>query len=131
MWGTCCKCSSETTWWFPRHELLKGLLIFFMSLNLKKKVDLILTILLKYSFSWTPFSRSLICKNLNVFKFGLEFKFPQVDKFLKIKLDTGSISKYEKLKLWKFCEIYLTVHNGNHETDFLMLKLTLLKKIWT
>ena len=52
-------------------------------------------------------------------KFGLEFKFAQLDKFLKIKLDTGSIYKYEKLKLLHFREIYLTVHDGKHEPDFL------------
>ena len=52
-------------------------------------------------------------------KFRLEFKFPQLDKFLKIKLDTDSASKYEKFKLWNVCEIYLTVHDGNHEPDFL------------
>ena len=52
-------------------------------------------------------------------KFGLEFKFAQLDEFLKIKLDTGSICKYEKLKLWHFCEIYLAVHDGIHEPDIL------------
>ena len=31
-----------------------------------RNVDLILTILLKYSCSWIAFPRSLICKNLNV-----------------------------------------------------------------
>ena len=51
-------------------------------------------------------------------KFSLEFKFAQLDKFLKIKLDSGSICEYEKLKLWHFCEIYLTVHDSNHEPDF-------------
>ena len=32
-------------------------------------------------------------------KFSLEFKFSQLDKFLKIKLDSGSICEYEKLNL--------------------------------
>ena len=32
-------------------------------------------------------------------KLECEFKFPKVDIFLKIKPDSGSIRKYEKLKL--------------------------------
>ena len=51
-------------------------------------------------------------------KYCLEFKFAQLDKFLKIKVDSGSICKYEKFKLWHFCEIYMTVDDGNHELDF-------------
>ena len=51
-------------------------------------------------------------------KFSLEFKFSQLDKFLKIKLDSGFICEYEKLNLWHFCEIHLTVHDRNHEPDF-------------
>ena len=47
-----------------------------------------------------------------------ECKFVKIDVFLKIKLDLGSICKYEKLKLLRSCEIYLTVHDGNHELDF-------------
>ena len=48
-------------------------------------------------------------------KFSLEFKFAQLEKFLKIKLDLGSLCE---LKLWHFCEIYLTVYDANHEPDF-------------
>ena len=40
-----------------------------------------------------------------------------VDIFLKIKLDSGSICKYEKLKLWHSCEIYFAGNDGNHEFD--------------
>ena len=47
-----------------------------------------------------------------------EFKFAKLDIFLKIKLGSVSICKYEKLKLWHSREIYLTVHNENHEIDF-------------
>ena len=43
-------------------------------------------------------------------KLEFEFKFA--------KRDSGSICKYEKLKLWHPCEMYLTVHDGNHEIDF-------------
>ena len=39
-------------------------------------------------------------------------------KFLKIKPGSGSLGKYEMLKLWDFCEICLTVHDRNHEPDF-------------
>ena len=51
-------------------------------------------------------------------------KFAQLDKLLKIKLDSGFICQYEKFdnmkimsirKLWHFFEIYLTVHD---EPDF-------------
>ena len=48
-------------------------------------------------------------------KIDCEFKFGKLDIFLKIKPDSGSIWKYEKLKL---CDIYLMVHEGNHEIDF-------------
>ena len=47
-----------------------------------------------------------------------EFKFAKPDIFLKVKPDSGSICKYEKLKLWHSCEIHLTIHDGNHELDF-------------
>ena len=47
-----------------------------------------------------------------------KFRFAKLDIFLKIKPDSGSISKYEKLKLWHSCEIYLTLHDGNQELDF-------------
>ena len=47
-----------------------------------------------------------------------EFKFAKLDIFLKIKPGSGSICKYEKLKLWHSCEIFLTVHDGIHELDF-------------
>ena len=52
-------------------------------------------------------------------KYGLEFKFATLEIFLKMKLDTGSICKYEKLKLRNSCEIYLIVHDGNQEPDLL------------
>ena len=65
MWGTCCKCSSETTCRFARHELLQGWLRFPCH-SICENVDLILTILLKYNFSGIPFPGSLKCKNLNV-----------------------------------------------------------------
>ena len=47
-----------------------------------------------------------------------EFKFAKLDIFLKIKPESGSICKYEKLKLWHSCEAYLMVHDGNQELDF-------------
>ena len=47
-----------------------------------------------------------------------ELKFAKLDIFLKVKPDSGSICKYEKLKLWHSFEIYLTVHDGNHEVEF-------------
>ena len=53
-----------------------------------------------------------------MYKLECEFKFDKLDVFLKIKPDSGSISKYEKLKLWHSCDIYLMVHDGNHEIDF-------------
>ena len=51
-------------------------------------------------------------------KFGSWTEFPQLDKPLKIKPDSGFLCKYEKLKLWHFCVIYLTVLDQNHELDF-------------
>ena len=51
-------------------------------------------------------------------KFECEFKFAKLEIFLKIRPYSGSISKYEKLKLWHSCKIYLTVHDGNREVDF-------------
>ena len=51
-------------------------------------------------------------------KFGSWIEFAQTDKFLKIKPGSGLLSKYEKLKLWQFYVIYLTVHDRNHELDF-------------
>ena len=47
-----------------------------------------------------------------------EFKFAKLDIFLKIKPDSGSICKYEKLKLWHSCEVYLMGHDGNQELGF-------------
>ena len=51
-------------------------------------------------------------------KLECEFKFSKLDIFLKIKPDSGSICRYEMLKLWPSCGIYLTVHDGNYEIDF-------------
>ena len=52
-------------------------------------------------------------------KFGWWIEFTQqLDKFLKIKPGSSFLCKYEKLKLWNFCVIYLTVHDRNHELDF-------------
>ena len=51
-------------------------------------------------------------------KFECEFKFAKLEIFLKIKPYSGSICKYEKLKLWHSCKIYLTVPDGNREVDF-------------
>ena len=51
-------------------------------------------------------------------KVECEFKFTKLDIFLKIKPDSVCMWKFEKLKSWHSCEIYLTVHDGNHETDF-------------
>ena len=51
-------------------------------------------------------------------KFECEFKFAKLDMLLTIKPDSDSICKFEKLKLWHSCEIYLTVHYGNHEINF-------------
>ena len=48
----------------------------------------------------------------------VNFKSAKLDIFLIIKSDSGSICKYEKLKIWHSCEIYLTVHDGNYELDF-------------
>ena len=50
-------------------------------------------------------------------KIECEFKLAKLDIFLKIKLDSGSICKYEELKLWHSCEIHLVMHDGNHEID--------------
>ena len=47
-----------------------------------------------------------------------EFKFAKLDLILKIKLASGSICKYEKLKLWQSCKAYLTVHDRNHVLEF-------------
>ena len=104
MWGTHCKCSSETTWQFPRHELLQGLVTFSISIYKKSRFDS--HNILMYSFSWIPVTRNLICQNLNVnWNLVHEFNFAQLDKFLKIKTEAGSLWNYEKLKLWRFCEI--------------------------
>ena len=51
-------------------------------------------------------------------KLQCEFKFAKLAIFLKIKPGSGSVCKYEKLKLWHSCKIYLTVDDGNHELDF-------------
>ena len=51
-------------------------------------------------------------------KLECEFKVAKLNIFLKTEPDSGSICKYEKLKLWHSCEIYLMVHDGNYETDF-------------
>ena len=51
-------------------------------------------------------------------KIECEFKFAKLDIFWKIKKDSGCICKFGKLKLWHACEIYLTVHDGNHELKF-------------
>ena len=51
-------------------------------------------------------------------KFECEFKFVTLDIFLKMKPDSGFIRRHEMLKLWHTCEIYLMVHDGNHEIDF-------------
>ena len=65
-----------------------------------RNVGLILTILLKYSFSWILFPRSLIFKNVNVnSNLVRKFKFAKLDMFLKIKPHSGSICKYNQLKL--------------------------------
>ena len=43
---------------------------------------------------------SLLCKNINVnSNLVRKFRSAKLDIFLKIKADSGSISKYEKLKL--------------------------------
>ena len=51
-------------------------------------------------------------------KLECEFKFAKLEVFLKIKPDSDSICKYEKLKLWQSFDIYLMVYHGNHEIDF-------------
>ena len=51
-------------------------------------------------------------------KFECEVKFAQLDIFLKIKPDAGSICKFDQLNLWHSREIYLTMRDGNHEIDF-------------
>ena len=52
------------------------------------------------------------------FKFGSWIEFAQLDKFFKIKPDSGFLWKYETLKLGRFCVIYLAVHDWNHKLDF-------------
>ena len=47
-----------------------------------------------------------------------KFKYAKLDIILKIKPVSDSICKYEKLKLWHSGEIYLMVHDGNHELAF-------------
>ena len=52
-------------------------------------------------------------------KFGSWIEFAQqLNKFLKIKPNSAFLCKYEKLKLWHFCVIYLTVHDRHYELDF-------------
>ena len=51
-------------------------------------------------------------------KFGSWIEFAELDKFLKLKPDSGFLCKYEILKLWHFFVIYLTVHDRNHELNF-------------
>ena len=54
-------------------------------------------------------------------KFGSWIEFAQqLDKFLKIEPDSGFLCKYEKLKLWHFCVIYLTVHDRNYELNLVI-----------
>ena len=53
-----------------------------------------------------------------MYKLECEFEFAKLDVFLKFKPDSGSICKYEKLKLWHSCDISLMVHVGNHKIDF-------------
>ena len=74
----------------------------------------------KYSFSRTCFSGSLLCKIFCFVDSNLvhELKLAKLDIFLKFKLESGSIYKYEKLKLLLSCKIYLTIHNRVHELDF-------------
>ena len=36
---------------------------------------------------------------------------------LKIKEGSGSMCKYKKLQLLHSCEIFLPVHDGNHELE--------------
>ena len=74
-------------------------------------VGLILTISLKYSFCWISFPMSLICKNLNAnSNLALKFKFPKLDIFLKIKLDSENFLKQ------KFVEI--TLSNNKVSSSF-------------
>ena len=102
MRGTCCKRSSETTWHFASHELLQGLVVFSISLNLREmSVWLILTILLKYIFSWIPFPMSLICKNLKVnLNLVRELKFAKLDILLKIKPDKSNQIRFH-MRIWQ------------------------------
>ena len=51
-------------------------------------------------------------------KLEFEFKSAKLNIFLQIKPDSCFICRYEMLKLWHSCEIYLTVHDGNHDIDF-------------
>ena len=50
-------------------------------------------------------------------KLECEFNFTKLDVFLKIKPGTGFICKYEKLKLWHACDIYLMVFDWNYKID--------------
>ena len=65
-----------------------------------RNTDLILTILLKNCFSEIPFGRNLICTswNGNTNLVG-ELELAKLDIFIKMKPDSGSLCKYEKLKL--------------------------------
>ena len=52
-------------------------------------------------------------------KFGSWIEFTQqLDKLLKIKPGSDFLCKYETLRLWDFCLIYLAVHDRNHKLDF-------------
>ena len=96
---THCKRAYEITWNFsnfPSHGSRFGCVYHIT--QFARNVGLLLTIFLKYSFSWVPFPRSLIFKNLNMCSSLVrEFKFAKLDMFFKIKPDSGSICKYEKL----------------------------------
>ena len=54
-----------------------------------------------------------------ILEFGPWIEFAQeLDKFLKFRPGSGFLCKYETLKLWQFCVLYLTVHDRSHELDF-------------
>ena len=121
MWSTCCKRSSETTWQLRRQSWITSRFDYvFHITQFASNVVLVLTILLKkefleFRFLWVHYGKTFCFVNSNLV---CEFKFAKLDILLKIKLDSGSICKYEKIKLWLSYEIYLTVHDGNHELDF-------------
>ena len=72
--------------------------------------------IIKVQFFLNPFSKECtIEKNSNLL---CEFNFAKLDTILKIKPGSDCIYNYEKLKLSQSFEIYVRVHDENHELGF-------------